>query len=392
MLSPKLLARVASRMQQVWSAKARSLNEARYDSLRRLRERLYDLDLALARFERTRQRGATILLPRLEEQLPGQVQAVLNAASQARQNLEQTPTVPELATLVPELQQLEVEFGGLHIDLEEAIVSVTTDPITLAGVHLGAFTIQLDWRHLTDDAEGQCLKILARDPNPAATADDVTHPHVKYESLCAGDAKVPLRKALEQGRLSDAFNLVNSVLSHYNPKSAHVRLDDWEGSLCQDCGAACSDDERYNCDGCNNYVCSDCLESCASCDRGRCGNCLSPCAVCEVRYCNSCLTACASTDKECCSNCLKPCAECEHLVATDELEAESGLCPECAGADAADDKAVPAAAEASTGDHEEVENDPIEAARDESTTSIPPETQTHDANRAEPESLAAACP
>jgi hypothetical protein len=111
MLSPKLLVRVAGRMQQVWWAKARSLNEARYDALRRLRERLYDFDLALARFERTRQRGATTILPRLEQEVLGQVQAVLNAASQARQSLEQTLTVPELATLVPELQQLEVEFA-----------------------------------------------------------------------------------------------------------------------------------------------------------------------------------------------------------------------------------------------------------------------------------------
>src|SRR5262249_39833244 len=160
----------------------------------------------------------------------------------------------------------EVEFGGLQINLEDTTVSVTTDPITLEGIHLGAFTIQLNWRHLTHDAEGELPKILARDPNQAATADDVTHPHVKYESLCSGDAKVPLRKALEQGRLADAFNLVNSVLSTYNPKSAHVRLDDWEGFLCQDCGAACSEDEHYSCDGCNDNVCSDCLGSCASCD------------------------------------------------------------------------------------------------------------------------------
>jgi len=94
--------------------------------------------------------------------------------------------------------------------------------------------------------------------------------------------------------------------------------------------------------------------------------------------------------------CLKPCSECEHLVATDELETESGLCQDCAGAEDTDDHAMPEAPEANSetgaGDQEELKDEPIEAATEEPCTSLPLETQTYDANRLDSESLAAACP
>jgi len=49
------------------------------------------------------------------------------------------------------------------------------------------------------------------------------------KALCAGEAKPAVAKALEQGRLADAFCLICGVLRHYKPLSPHISLDAWGG-------------------------------------------------------------------------------------------------------------------------------------------------------------------
>jgi hypothetical protein len=66
--------------------------------------------------------------------------------------------------------------------------------------------------------------VEAVDPNPATNDEEVTHPHVKSNGLCAGDATVPIQAALQDGRICDAMLLVNAVLQHYNPASPYVSL------------------------------------------------------------------------------------------------------------------------------------------------------------------------
>src|SRR5678815_5899637 len=89
---------------------------------------------------------------------------------------------------------------------------------------------------MAEHADASALDIVAIDPNPAATSEDTTHPHVRDHQLCAGDATVPIKAALREGRICDAFLAVNAVLHHYNPGSAYVSLDEWSGTPCADCG------------------------------------------------------------------------------------------------------------------------------------------------------------
>ena len=89
-------------------------------------------------------------------------------------------------------------------------------------------------------------------PIPLRSNEDVTHPHVSDEAVCEGDGRVPIRKALEQGRLLDFFVIVRNLLQTYNSGSPFVSLDDWEGIRCADCGASAGEDERWTCVKCES--------------------------------------------------------------------------------------------------------------------------------------------
>jgi hypothetical protein len=146
------------------------------------------------------------------------------------------------------------------------------------------------------------FEVVALEPNPPAGREDVTHPHVRDGSLCAGDATAPLNKAVAEGRLVDAFLLVRAVLVHYNPHSPHVPLSEWDGFLCADCQTRGDRDERYSCEGCGCDLCGECALSCSACSSSRCADCLTPCDRCLARHCPGCLSA-DENDRALCNDC-----------------------------------------------------------------------------------------
>jgi len=115
---------------------------------------------------------------------------------------------PNLSSLVDELNQVQDEFGSFEIDNTENTVSVITESITLDDVYLGPFRIQLELKRFSDLYTSSPYHVIALSPNPAATDETVTHPHVSNETLCEGDGCVAIKTALEQGRLSDFFTMV----------------------------------------------------------------------------------------------------------------------------------------------------------------------------------------
>jgi hypothetical protein len=239
------------------------------------------------------------------------------------------PAVPNMLELITELRQVEDEFGELRIDLRNKTISAHTDPITLEGVYLGPFAIQLYWPRLVQEAGVECFDIVALEPNPPPNDESVTHPHVKHQRLCAGEATVPLKKAMEQGRLADAFCLIRGVLNHYNPASPHVALDEWDGLECYDCGATMSSSDASRCDECENQICSDCGCDCGNCSKVLCGSCLVRCAICADRFCEGCLKASAHSKKFCCPRCTTPCSVCKAVLAKGEPNPDTGRCLTC---------------------------------------------------------------
>jgi hypothetical protein len=201
-----------------------------------------------------------------------------------------------------DLVVLKEEFEALDYDFRGRQLSVTTLPIVLQGVPLGPFQIRLHWNQIAQ-GDTPAYRVIAKEPFPAESRDNVTHPHVMDEILCEGEGRHAIRQALVQGRLLDFFLLVAGVLKTYNAESPFVELSVWRSTTCADCGA-CVDDE-YGC-------------SCHQCDVTMCGECEAMCGACERTYCSECTGTCAACHEVCCHGCLKVCAGCE-----------CRLCPTC---------------------------------------------------------------
>ena len=199
-----------------------------------------------------------------------------------------------------DLAALADEFAEVAIELRGKTVSVTTDRVVLEGVDLGRFKIVLHWGR----GGGLDYEVVALDPNPAGSDESVTHPHVRGESLCEGEGRVPIARALEDGRLYDLFLLVRGVLGTYNPGSAYVPLSRWEGAPCTDCGSTADAGDSCSCDRCGSDLCLDCGSGCADCGRTCCGDCRDRCAGCDETHCTACLRDCGSCGEPSCGGCM----------------------------------------------------------------------------------------
>ncbi len=217
------------------------------------------------------------------------------------------------AIIFEELKSAQDEFDDLTYDDEENILSVVTEPITLEDIDLGPFRIELHPDRLREMYQKIPYHVIAVEPNPAATDEGVTHPHVNNETLCEGEGAGAIRAALEEGRIYDFFCMVRSILQTYNPDSPYVALSNWSGTACSDCGYVMDSEEIGYCHHCDDAVCDQCSRVCTDCGEIVCNDCASHCEVC---------------DKPLCPNCAKnKCSECEALCC--ESCIHDGLCPAC---------------------------------------------------------------
>ena len=202
----------------------------------------------LARYiEKADVRGWHLASRRLREQL-------IHAAAICRSRVEQFEraceigrqheAIPTQRQLFLDLIALENEFDEVRYDLKHHGLSVVTEAIALEGIELGRFEIELNldnWGY---------YEVIAIDPNAAASNSETTHPHVQEKGLCEGEGRMPIRRALKQGRVLDFFLLVRQILQTYNPGSAFISLNQWHGVDCRDCGQLTNEDERDCCEQC----------------------------------------------------------------------------------------------------------------------------------------------
>jgi hypothetical protein len=291
--------------------------------------------LACRRIEQARRHGWYLAAHALRADLSTAVRSLQTevgrflAAESTQGN--QTTSPPALSSIVEELAQLRAEFEHVEIRTKHhsagaaaasataatagMVVVARTEPIALEGVALGPFAIELHVNRLDERTDADCFDCVALDPNPASSNEDVTHPHVQSNSLCAGDASAAITQALRQGRINDAFCLVRSVLQTYNPHSPYVALDAWSGSPCPDCGRSVGSESLYYCESCGNDYCDDCIGTCDLCDQSACSGCLERDPVSRQR---------------CCPGCRHTCDQCHRVVDADSFDEATGLCPECA--------------------------------------------------------------
>jgi len=237
-------------------------------------------------------------------------------------------SMPKASVIIGELHQLQQEFSEVEFNRNDKNVSVTIEPVTLDSVYLGPFKIQLDLSKLAELYKESPYFVIALDPHPAATSDDVTHPHVSNARLCEGDGYTAIRAALEQGRLTDFFTMVKGILNTYNPDSPYVSLDDWDGIACYECGYVMDRENCYYCSFCERDFCEECSSYCRSCDETLCSGCDCRCQICDEPVCKSCIRSCSDCGVSCCESCLDDnlCPDCKALEDQDnEKENQSEI-------------------------------------------------------------------
>jgi hypothetical protein len=201
-------------------------------------------------------------------------------------NAEQRREVPSLRVLYDELMATAAEFEDWQLNAAE--ISVTTEPITLDEIELGPFQIRLHLDRLGNDVP---YSVTALEPNPAASCEETTHPHVSGERLCP----------------------------------AYVELDRWYGVSCHDCDSSINEEDTCTCTNCDEKVCGDCLISCGGCGDGYCSGCIERCGRCEEYSCSGCLVRCAGCRHHVCEACREDdlCETCRNEMEEEQDETES---------------------------------------------------------------------
>lgn len=272
----------------------------------------------MRQIERAEGRGWHVAMAELKADLRSYIEALQCECSSLSTLLRSgLPTHPmsTVGSVYQDLLSLGEEFEELEFDLPGRTISVTTESITLEDIYLGPFEIRLDWGRLHSDSP---YRVIAKDPQPAAGRDEVTHPHVASQRLCEGESHVAIRQAIQQGRLLDFFTLVANGLRSYNSDSPFVALEVWFGGTCIDCGRVVDEDDRFVCEGCDQCVCGGCESGCCRCGNTYCSECSFACAGCDDNYCSDCLNACRECHNQFCANCLQQDERCNNCHEKDK--------------------------------------------------------------------------
>jgi hypothetical protein len=272
--------------------------------------------------------GLSLCLPNLKKQLAQCLRCLVDSAVAMNSvYAQEDQPVLSLRHWLEEITQLNDEFDGVVISKADRKIKVEIPPLTLSDVYLGAFAIEFRLKDETPTLAN--FEIVALDPQPASSDSGLHHPHVRDHEICAGDAKVPVRQALETGRLVDAFLLIQATLQNYNRQSAYLTLDKWHGVACTDCSETVDPEDSYTCESCHCTLCSQCISSCSSCSSSRCPGCLCSCADCKADCCPGCLDESESNQSSYCRHCRARCGNCGGLVGKEELDPEKQFCPGC---------------------------------------------------------------
>lgn len=201
--------------------------------------------------------------------------------------------VPSVDDVLAELEQCQREMAEIRWNLEEKWISAITNRIVLAvpdtednhTIDLGPFEIRLFYEPTRGSTSrrrpGRTYRydVIALEPYyPLAQRREGhrgqhPHPHINGSTLCEGEATTALTRALIEFRLCDFFILINATLNHYNPRSPHYRLQEWDRVRCRDC---------------SNYVTEEDLAPCSYCETKMCRSCaaVKTCAICHKTICS----------------------------------------------------------------------------------------------------------
>jgi hypothetical protein len=273
---------------------------------------------------RARRRGFERAERKLHARLQRLLAEVSSEADTALRHVQRRQPQPVVTArdMVGELQQLADEFNEWTYDRHSRRLCVVTEPIQLGGIELGRFEIVLCLHDLPSLDRRTCYEVIACDPNPAAGSPGVTHPHVSDQQLCEGEAHPAIRKALSSGRVCEFFLLVSSVLRQYNDESPYVRLEEWHGEPCSDCGYRAPEEQIDCCEACSAVICPECAGRCGDCEHPMCFRCLAACESCDELFCPGCIERCQGCQAATCHGCISNEALCTDCQLQQEKESD----------------------------------------------------------------------
>jgi len=245
-----------------------------------------------------------------------------------------------------------IEQEKVMIHRSYKTVFITTEPIVIENINLGAFEIHVRPR-VDSTAEAYALN-----PNPAISNPVVTHPNVKNNTVCLGEGKDAYNKAVMEGRLCDALQIALSVVRNYGWRNPYLSISEWFGVNCGFCGHLNTPNRTFQCIDCKVKGCKTCAYTgtarrCYECHEYRlanppdeCYRCSreahNECPDCKKKVCGRCwiedsCNLCYRRNNQACNRCERvtridtwpdPCAGCEVRLCA--LCMEHGvLCPTC---------------------------------------------------------------
>jgi len=282
------------------------------------------VELLLRKINKANQRGWHLAAKQMRLRYLPSLERLRLSVSQVHLEMESAmkpPFLTPLELIYKDLCSLAGEFDEVEISLSQKQLKCRTPEIELEGIQLGRFSIALNWSQLN---ENQPYQVEALEPNPAASSDSTTHPHLQDGRLCEGDGKTAIQAALQQGRICDFFLLVRQILGTYNPDSPYVSLDKWFGANCKDCDYLMDRGDSYCCRECDYEICSECSCCCQKCYETVCNQCSRTCEDCLDSFCPGCIDQCPTCEKSYCKECLKDeiCKSCLEEQAEIEEETE----------------------------------------------------------------------
>lgn len=202
----------------------------------------------------------------------------------------------EFRDILTQLHTIEKDFGVkiqtlTRPEFDESIdgmrnsefLVVRTDDVRLTSAaprndtfNFGKFDIELSLDGLAK-GHARPFKIRAIDPQVFPGRETITHPHVKDDELCMGDAESGIKSALRAGRLHSFFTIVRQTLSFYNARSPYLTLETWlyRTGTCSGCADPLGETGMtHECANCERSICSSCHRGCNRCSSTLCVSCI----------------------------------------------------------------------------------------------------------------------
>jgi len=292
------------------------------------------------------------------------------AAEEAAKAQKKHPSICTSSEIVDQIKLLQEDFEDVAVDIYSDRLTVNTGNVILSDdedrcFDFGPFSISIEsnWVNMVHPD----IKVTALLPQPCPGKALVVHPNVIRKEICLGEAKVPVKIALAEGRFLDALTLIKSVLFTWEPDSEpHAELLEWleeetESVFCEGCESRIyssrrTDDCCYDSDCIEIFCSSACAVTCERCNRLCCGAHSSSCVGCnsemlcmrchdrshgrciaceEERTCQRC--GCfvhpeediqEVDDSPICTNCAKLCTSCNKYFLLGDVDADC-KCEDC---------------------------------------------------------------